>query len=208
MNSLVELIVELLAVGDHHEGPVAGLRRSTFWVKKSIERLLPEPCVCQNTPSRPRASPFRASARIAAFTPSTWWFWARTLTQAARPLEVGDEVLDEVEQARRLAEPADRGLERDDAGLGLIVDPLPVAEPLPRRERRADLRLRAVRQDHERVRREQLRDRVAVVGEVLVVRLLDRLVGRLQLQQHQRDPVDETDDVGAPVCSGPTIQSC
>ena len=29
-----------------------GMRRSTFWVNHSIDRLLPEPWVCQNTPSR------------------------------------------------------------------------------------------------------------------------------------------------------------
>ena len=62
-----------------------------------------------------------------------------------------------------------RRFQRDDAACAVGVDHLPVAEELPRRVRRADLRLGPIRQDHEPVRDEQLRDRVAVVGQVLVV---------------------------------------
>ena len=50
---------------------------------------------------------------------------------------------------------------------------------------------------HEPVRHEQLRDRVAVVGQVLVERRLDRPVRLLELEQHQRDAVDEQHHVGA-----------
>jgi hypothetical protein len=120
------------------------------------------------------------------------------LDQSARPLEVGDEVLDRVEEALRLAQTADSRLERDDARLLLVGDLLPVAEPLPRRERRPDLRLRTRREDDKAIGREQLRDRVAIVGEVLVVGLLRRLVRCLELQQHERDAVDEADDVRPP----------
>ena len=44
-----------------------------------------------------------------------------------------------------------------------------------------------------------MRDRVAVVAEVVVVGVLQVLVRRLQLDEDQRDAVDEPDEVGAPV---------
>jgi hypothetical protein len=52
LEGLADLVVQLLAVGHDHEGPLPSTLRSTFCVKNTIDRLLPEPCVCQNTPSR------------------------------------------------------------------------------------------------------------------------------------------------------------
>ena len=39
-----------------------GILRSTFWAKNTIETLLPEPCVCQNTPEPARAAWRRVAA--------------------------------------------------------------------------------------------------------------------------------------------------
>ena len=134
-------------------------------MNQSIERLLPAPCVCQKTPScllAGRADPLeRLHRRV---HPEVLVVARERLDEAARLLAVGDEALDEIEQARRLARPPDRRLELDAAARPLGVDPLPLPELLPRSERRADPRLRAVREDHERVRPEELRDRVAVVA--------------------------------------------
>ncbi len=47
--------------------------------------------------------------------------------------------------------------------------------------------------------REEVRDRVPVVAEVVVVGVLQVLVRRLQLDEDQRDAVDEPDQIGAPV---------
>ena len=44
--------------------------RSIFWTKNIIEKLLPLPCVCQNTPSFP--SVFVLNLSIALFTPKNW----------------------------------------------------------------------------------------------------------------------------------------
>ena len=60
-----------------------GILRSTFWEKKSIDIVLPEPWVCQKTPSLPRSSggalrnsSIRASALL---TPRYWWLRASSL---------------------------------------------------------------------------------------------------------------------------------
>ncbi len=92
---------------------------------------------------------------------------ATTLDQSTGPFHVGDEVLEQVEQS-----PSDRTCREIAVSSAIAprvavgVDDLPVAEELPRRVRRADLGLAAVGEQHEAVRDEQLRDRVAVVGEV------------------------------------------
>src|SRR4051794_16945880 len=58
---------------------------------------------------------------------------------------VGHEVLNHVEESTGVAERVDRSLQRDNSRLGLVVNPLPFAEPLPRRESRTHLRLGASR---------------------------------------------------------------
>jgi hypothetical protein len=74
---------------------------------------------------------------------------------------------------------------------------LPVAEELPRRECRPDLRASDCRwrAATKQFGDEQLRDGVAVVAKVRGVRVFDSLVGCLQLEEHEWDPVDEADDV-------------
>ena len=110
-----------------------------------------------------------------------------------------DEVLDQVEEALLGAHAPDHRLQRDRAFLALGVDLLPLREELPARRDGPDLGLRAVGEDEESVRDEQVRDGVAVVAEVVVVGVLQVAVRRLQLDEHQRDAVDEADQVGAPV---------
>jgi hypothetical protein len=58
---------------------------------------------------------------------------------------------------------------------------------------------RSIREDEEAVRDEQLRNGVAVVAQVVVVSVLQVLVRRLQLDEYERDAVDEPDQVCASV---------
>ncbi len=166
----VELDVELGAVGDHHERPRARERRSTFWVNHSIDRLLPEPCVCQNTPSR-----FSPAARDPEqvldrrVDAEELVVAGHHLDQPTGALDVGDEVLDQVEQpvvGRRCpgcavssattprVPSASMTFQSPKNSHGAYVEPTLASDPFET--------------DHEPVRDEQLRDRVAVVGEVLV----------------------------------------
>ena len=113
------------------------------------------------------------------------------LHQAARTLGVGDEVLDQVEQSVSLAGAPQRRLQRHHTLLALGVDLLPLREVTPRSERRTDYGVAAVGQEDERVEPEQVRDRVAVVPQVCVVRVANVPVRGLELDEHQRDAVDE-----------------
>ena len=77
-----------------------GSRRSTFWVNHSIERLLPDPWVCQNTPRRlSPAARMRTQVLDRSVHAEHLVVAGDALHQAAGPLEVGDEVLDQVEEA-------------------------------------------------------------------------------------------------------------
>ena len=112
----VELIVELLAVGDHDERPPAG---------DEAEHLLREPqhrealaCALRVPEDAElliarRANPLerlhrRVYAEVLVVT-------RERLDEAAGLLAVRDEALDEIEQARRLARSPNRGLELDAA---------------------------------------------------------------------------------------------
>ena len=118
------------------------------------------------------------------------------LDEPTRQLLEDGEVADDVEEALRRAHAADDRLDRDAAFLALGVDLLPFEEVLPGRGDGADLRLGTVREDDEPVRDEDVRDRVAVVGEVVVVGVLEVAVRRLQLDEDERDAVDEAEEVG------------
>ena len=63
---------------------------------------------------------------------------------------------------------------------------------------RAEHGLQPVRQDDESVRREDVRNGRAIVGEVVVVGVGHRLVARLQFDEDERQAVDEANEVGAP----------
>jgi hypothetical protein len=68
---LCDLIVQLGAV-TMTKVQLPGFVRRIFCAKYSIERLLPEPCVCQKTPSLPRVSAMRSTAATARLTPRNW----------------------------------------------------------------------------------------------------------------------------------------
>ena len=130
-------------------------------------------------------------------TPSNWWCLRDLLDEAELALLEGDEILDEVEEPRRPARALDQRVEADDARFLLVVDPLPLVEKFERRIGRAKDGFEPVRQDHEGVRREDMRDRRAIVGEIAVIGVGHRLVARLQLDEQQRQAVDEADEIGA-----------
>ena len=110
-----------------------------------------------------------------------------------------DEVPDQGQQPGRRADALDQDLQLRQRRVGerLARDRPPRLEPLPLGSQRADARLESVRHDQRRVEHEQ-RGNLHLVGLKLLERRPDRrvLVGRvLQLDDAQRQPVDEQHDV-------------
>ena len=77
----------------------------------------------------------------------------------------------------------------------LLGQPLPLVEVPPPARDGADPGLLAVGEHHHRVVVKEMRDRVAVVGVVLLEGGLQVTVDVLALDEEQRQPVDEADDV-------------
>ena len=147
---------------------------------------------------RPRGSARRSS--IAALTPKYWWLRASDLDQPARPLACRRRS----SRRGRAAAPARRC--RGSPSPARPRPRVPVGVDRPSSRRRTPTartsRRPCASEPFERITNafgtEELRDRVAVVGEVLVVGRLDRPVRLLELRQHQRDAVDEQHEVDAP----------
>ena len=180
-----------------------GILRSTFCEKNSIDSVLPEPCVCQKTPSLPRSSggacrssSIRASALL---TPRYWWLRASSLTNP--PGRSWKATKFSIRSSRRSFVHMPR------MTVSSETDPSSPSELIffhSEKNSQPDVMVPTlVSAPLERTMKpfgsEQVRDRVAVVAEVVVVGVLQVAVRRLQLDEHERDAVDEADQVGAPV---------
>ena len=153
--------------------------------------------MCQKTPSRPLFSAMSSTAFSARLTPSNWWFFASFLTRPSLPSSKAMKFSTRSRNRAGRHVPLISVSRLTTPGLLLVVDPLPFVEEFERRVGRAEHGLEPVRQDDEGVRREDLRDRRAIVGEVAVVGVGHRLVARLEFDEQERQAVDEADEIGA-----------
>jgi hypothetical protein len=119
------------------------------------------------------------------------------LDEPARQFLENDEVLDDVQQALLGARPPKHGFQRNAALFAFGIDLLPFQEVFPGRGDAAHLGLGTIRQNNERVRREQVWDRVAIVAEVVIVGVMQILVTGLELDEDQRNAIDESQEIGA-----------
>ena len=106
-----------------------------------------------------------------------------------------DEVLHQVQEVAPVADALEQRLHVHGTRV-VFGQPLPLVEVPPPAGDRADPCLLAVAEHHHRVVVEEMRDRVAVVGIVLLEGRLQVAVDVLALDEQQRQPVDEADDVG------------
>ena len=125
------------------------------------------------------------------------------LDEGERAVIEDDEAANDVEQARPIEHAAEQNIdlrlrERRDRD---AVRGAPGGETLPVRGKRAEPRFQAIGDDQQLVPGEQV-GRLLFVGFELMVRLANRglgVGGVLQLDDGQRQPVDEHDHVGPPV---------
>ena len=76
-----------------------------------------------------------------------------------------------------------------------IVNLLPLSEVLPPGSHAADFALRTIGEDDGGVVPEELRNRIFVIAEVVLVGVLYRPMRCLQFDEHQRDAIDEPQQV-------------
>src|ERR1039457_3123897 len=111
------------------------------------------------------------------------------------PLAEYREVLHEVEQPCFVAHTPDDGLQTNHALFAFIVYLLPLGEVLPPGSDAANFALRPVREDDGGVVPEELRNRALVIGEVVLVGVLKSLVGSLQFNEEHRNAIHEAQQV-------------
>ena len=149
-------------------------------------------------------SSWRRTEATALFTPSTWWLRATILRVPPGPAVVEqDEVLDQIEQPLLGQHAVEQRLGVH-ASLVLLGVALPLDEVLPLAGDRAVAGLVAVAHHQEGVVVEGVGDAVLaqVVGEVVVEAGADVPIDGLQLDEDQRQAVDEADQVRRAGCSG------
>ena len=196
---LVDLVVEVCAVGQHQEGEVAA-ELSVHLAGEHHHRVaLARPL---RVPEHPEpALAFLALAhRLQGTVHSEELMVAgEDLSQLARRLVEDDEVLHQVHEVALVAHALEQRLHVDRARL-LLGQALPLVEVVPAAGDRADPRLLAVAEHDHRVVVEEVGDGVAVVGVVPLEGGLQIPVDVLALHEQQRQAVDEAHDVGpAPV---------
>ena len=123
------------------------------------------------------------------------------LVRAALRSVEQDEVLDDVEQPLPVQHAVKQDFEQRLILRRLrviLVQSLPAVEMLLGRSDRPVLRIVAVGNHHQRVPVEQVRDGVLVIREVLLVGAVDVHLEALQLDEHQRQTIDEAHQVRPP----------
>ena len=201
-----ELVVEVVAVGQDHEGGVGHGRVGDDLAGveghgQALARSLGVPDHADPLVALGRGGADRAGDGL---VDRVVLVIAGQLLPDGRPVHLeDDEVADEVQEPLPVEDPLEQDFELGRVRRGDVdaVDRPPGHEPLPVRCDRPDPGVQAVGDDHHLVEGEQAGD-VFLVGLELVEGRLDRgvlVAWVLQLQHGQGDAVDEHDQVGAAV---------
>ena len=193
----VDLVVEVVAIGDDEEGPVTGNFTQDFLAEED------------------HGVAFAAALGVpedAELTVVVLDFadGLDGLVDAEELVVFGDDfderafsgiekgvVFDEVEESVFFAGALDYGVEGDDAGFGFIADLFPLTEVIPGCGDAADDALAAVGEENDGVVVEELRDGGFVVLEVLFVGEFELLVVGFEFDEDEGKSVDEADEIGA-----------
>ena len=191
---LVDLVVEVVAVGQHQEREVAA----------ELAVHLPGEHHHRVALARPLGVPEHAEPALqrlalahrldGAVHAEELVVAGQDLLQLVCRLVEDDEVLHQIHEIALVADALEERLHVDRARL-LLGEALPCVEVLPAAGDRADLRLLAVAEHHYRIVVEEMGNGVAVVRVVLLEGGLEVPVDVLALDEQQRKAVDEADDV-------------
>ena len=192
---LVDLGVEIVAVGQHQEGEVAAQFPAHLAAEHHHRVALAGPLRVPEDAELPRPRPPVADRLDGAVHAQELVVAGQDLPRLAGRVVEEDEILHEVQEVARVADALQQRLHVHRAGL-FLCQPLPLVEVAPPAGDRADARLLAVAEHHHRVVVEEVRHGVAVVRVVLLERRLQVAVDVLALDEQQGQAVDEADHVG------------
>ena len=155
---LIDLPVEVVAIGDDDERPVAGHFAQNLLREEDHDVTL---AAALRMPEHTEAALILADivhGRDGVVDTEDLMVLGDELARAARGFDKQREVLDQVEEPSGLADAAQHRLQTDDAWLAFAVDLLPVGEVIPLRSQAAEFALAAVGENDEGVVPEDLRD--------------------------------------------------
>ena len=194
---LVELSVEVVAVGEHQEGEVA----------TDLPVHLPSEHHHRVTLAGPLGVPEDPELSLERFSiPNSidGLVHAQELVVLGHDLFRGtgglikeDEVLHQVDEVRLVADALEHRLHVDYSGV-VFVESFPLVEVPPLAGDRPNLPRFAVGEHHDGVVVEEVRDGVPVVRVVLFERHLEIAVDVLALDEEQRQSIHKPDDVSSP----------
>ena len=198
------LIVEVGAIGDDHEGPIAGNLALDLLAVEAHRIAL---AAALGLPEHPRPAvapaPGFQSGGDGVVDAEHLVILGDDLDQTALAVSEQGEILDVIEQALRLTGATQQHFQRYPPGFVFTGDSLPLEEPLPVGAERANATGVAIGGDQEGIAPEQLRDGGLVVGEIVIEGNAGRYSGLLELDHHQRQAVDESHQIGPAVVEIP-----
>ena len=192
---LIDLAVEVVAVGQHQEGEVAAELAMHLAGEQHHRIALAGPLgMPEKRPAGPAAACVRAPPRRPRFTPRNWWLRARIFFGSPEESSKTMKFSTRSMKLRLPHTPFSNRFHIDHAGL-LLGQALPFVEVLPAAGDGADLRLLAVAEHHHRVVWKTWGTVVAVVRVVALEGGLQVAMEVLALDEEQRQAVDEADEV-------------
>ena len=192
---LVDLAVQLPAVRDHHEGPVARHLSEHLLRKEDHRNTLAAALGVPEHPEPAFALLDLGQGLERVVDAEVLVVLGHQFDQPARRLHEEDEVFYDIQQPLRRANPAEHRLQRNASFLRLAAHLFPLGKMLPAGGDAAHPALAAVGEDDERVVPEEMRNGVLVIAEVVGVRGLEAAVRGFKLNEDQRKTVDEAHQI-------------
>ena len=193
----VDLVVQIVAVGDQQKRPVAGQFAQHFLCEENHGKAF---AAALGVPEHAQFAliAFYVAHRFqGVVNAEKLVIFGQHFNHSAARLLKDSKVFGQVEQARGFAGAAYQGFQRNDTGFFLAADFLPFGEMIPSGGQAANARVDAVRQDDKSVVPEDVRDGVFVVAQIIVEGVLDAFVRGFEFDENQRQAIDKTDQIGA-----------
>ncbi|OPY86292.1 MAG: hypothetical protein A4E72_01712 [Syntrophus sp. PtaU1.Bin208] len=194
---LVDLRVQVLAVGQHQEGEIPAQPAVDLPREHHHRVALPRPLGMPENPQLSVALPAAPDGLDGPVDAQELVIPGQDLLRPPRRVVEEDEILQQVQKVLPAADPLEQRLHVHRARQ-VLGQALPLVEKLVGAAQRADLRVDAVAQDDGRVEVKEVSHGVQVVLVIVFVGDAEVPVDVLQFHEKQRQAVDKPHDVGPP----------
>ena len=189
------LFVQLVAIGDDHKREIAGEFAEYLRTEKHHRKALPAPLRMPEDSYFPAIFLTILEVFDSFVDAEILMILGEDFDHLAMRVVEEYEIFDNIQKSRRLTDTTDHRFEIRLHGLVLAGYFLPLCKVLESARDRAYLALDTIADDDTRIVPKNLRYRVTIVAEIVVVRIVDALGRDLELDEEERDAIDEADDI-------------